>query len=32
MQHGVPVGGIVETIHAFPTFSEIWEAVAQRLS
>jgi pyruvate/2-oxoglutarate dehydrogenase complex dihydrolipoamide dehydrogenase (E3) component len=28
MQNRVPVGGIAGTIHAFPTFAEIWEAVA----
>src|SRR5439155_1933115 len=32
MQHGVPVGGIASTIHAFPTFAEIWGAVARHLS
>ena len=31
MQNRVPVSGIACTIHAFPTFSEIWEAVALRL-
>lgn len=31
MQNRVPVGGIACTIHAFPTFSEIWEAVALQL-
>jgi hypothetical protein len=31
MQNGVPVSGIACTIHAFPTFSEIWEAGALEL-
>src|SRR5262249_9069710 len=30
MRHRVPVSGIAETIHAFPNFAEIWEAVARR--
>lgn len=32
MQHHVPVSGIATTIHAFPNFAEIWEAVARRLT
>jgi len=28
MQNRVPSAGISGTIHAFPTFSEIWETVA----
>lgn len=31
MQNQVPARGIGSTIHAFPTFSEIWEAVAWQL-
>ena len=31
MQNRVPVSGIGCTIHAFPTFSEVWEAVALKL-
>lgn len=31
MQDRVPARGIACTIHAFPTFSEIWEAVALEL-
>ena len=32
MRHRVPASGIATTIHAFPNFAEIWEAVARKLS